>query len=132
MTIKMHTIWFRCKIQIAKNMPYNLPIKVQICFVLPQFLMHTLNCISTVTFDVFFRCSLFRQMETKINRTWMLKGIAFLLLLVTLIHCPRQFIGHRCRIWTRVKIWKNKQKAVHLMPRQLLNHLFMYLLAFLS
>jgi hypothetical protein len=42
-------------------------------------------------------------METKPNKTWILKGIAFLLLLVTLIPCPHQFIGHRCKIWTRVK-----------------------------
>ncbi|KAK7821136.1 mediator of rna polymerase ii transcription subunit 25 [Quercus suber] len=43
--------------------------------------------------NLFSGCFLFCKMETKINKIWILKGIAFLLLPVTLIPCQHQFIG---------------------------------------
>lgn len=55
------------------------------------------------------------------------QSIAFLLLQVILIPCQHQFIDHKCRIWSRMKIMKHRQKVAFLMRRQWLNRLFRYL-----
>lgn len=65
-------------------------------------------------------------METKVNKTWKGKNIAYLFLQAILIRCLHQFIDHRCRNWSRTKILKHKQIVDYLMLRQLRRHSLRY------
>lgn len=65
-------------------------------------------------------------MEAKVNKMWIVKGIAFLFLLAILIPCPHQSFDHKCRTWSKVKILMPQQKTDYPTPRRLLNHLLWY------